>query len=115
MGGTTNQSKRKVLTRIFKFDTGLEVTFDALKDIIVRTLKDSDGMTSGEIGKAIGIDPKQLLFVMPALSEMGDIDVRLHVNSAFYFMPKECPLQNIYHPKPDFGNRILSVTKHRFK
>jgi len=115
MGGRENFSKRKVLTRIFKFDTGLEVTFDALKEIIIRTLKDSNGMTSGEIGKAIGIDPKQLLFVMPALSEMGDIDVRLNLNSAFYFMPKECLLQNIFHPMPNFGDRVLSVTKHRFK
>lgn len=115
MAGTVNTSKRKVLTRLFKFDTGLEVTFDALKEIIVRELKKSKGMTTGEIGKAIGIDPKQLLFVMPALSEMGDIDVRLNINSAFYFIPKECLLQNIFHPMPNFGDRVLSVTKHKFK
>ena len=108
-------SKRKVTSRIFKFDTGLEVTFDALKEIIVRELKKSKGMTTGEIGKAIGIDPKQLLFVMPALSEMGDIDVRLNVNSAFYFIPPECPLQNILHPKPNFGDRIISTTRYSFK
>ena len=108
-------SKRKVTSRIFKFDTGLEVTFDALKEIIVRELKKSKGMTTGEIGKAIGIDPKQLLFVMPALSEMGDIDVRLNVNSAFYFIPSECLLQNIFHPIPNFGDRVLGVVKHRFR
>ena len=108
-------SKRKVILRIFKFDTGLEVTFDALKEIIVRELKKSKGMTTNEIGKAIGIDPKQLLFVMPALSEMGDIDVRLNVNSAFYFIPSECLLQNIFHPTPNFGDRVLGVVKHRFK
>jgi predicted transcriptional regulator len=115
MAGKNNQSKRKVHSRIFKFYSGLEVTFDALKDIIVKELKQHDGMTTGEIGKAIGIDPKQLLFVMPALSEDGDIDVRLNINSAFYFIPNECMLQNIYHPKPNFGDRVLSITKHRFR
>jgi pyruvate kinase len=111
----SNPNKRKVLDKIFIFDSGLEVPFNTLKEMIIKVLKKEDGLTTGDIAKKLGINAKQLTFVLPALSTMGDIDIRLDVNSAFYFIPPECPLQNILHPKPKFGDRILSTTRYSFK
>jgi hypothetical protein len=108
-------TKRKVIKKIFKFNTGLEVTIDALREIRVSELKASGGMNKDDIGKTIGMNPKYLFFVMPTLSEMGDVDFKLDKNTMFYFIPKECLLQNIFHPKPNFDDKVLSSVKYRFK
>ena len=90
---------------------GENINVTKLRQLIIEAISD-ERITSTEIAKRINAkynNIKSAITSMVAYRMLNSSGLKSHT---VYYVNNPCPLQQIFHPEPNFEGRIKSVYKH---
>ena len=95
---------------------GRLVHIEKMRNLILETLGDKS-LTIAELSKEIGIEHRKIQYIVLNMKNLGMLNSTEREQQGQkkiyrYFKPKVNLLQNIFHPMPDFSDRIKGIYIH---
>ena len=95
---------------------GCLVNVEKMRSLILDALSDKS-LTIAELSKEMGIEHRKIQYIVLNMKNLGMLNSTEREQQGQkkiykYFKPKVNLLQNIFHPMPDFSDRIKSIYIH---
>ena len=95
---------------------GCLVNVEKMRSLILDILNDQS-LTIAELSKEMGIEHRRVQYIVLNMKNLGMLNSTEREQQGQkkiyrYFKPKVNLLQNIFHPMPDFSDRIKSIYIH---
>ncbi|NBW28893.1 hypothetical protein EBR37_00730 [bacterium] len=90
---------------------GRLINLEKMRSLIVETIGDRT-LTIEELSKDMGMERRKVQYVLLNMKNLGMLNCVKDGKLFKYFKPYAHPLQMIFHPMPDFSDRIKGIYIH---
>lgn len=92
------------------------VYIEKMRNLIIKTIEDKS-LTIAELSQEMGMEHRKIQYIVLNMKTLGMLnstkrEQQGHKKIYRYFKPKVNLLQNIFHPMPDFSDRIKGIYIH---